>query len=89
MNKPKKPFKRIFGKEDNFPTNEEKITLWIARERDGWLCAYLIKPYRDKYTDEFITDDLEGRFLPLDSNWFPSVTFENSPRKVELKLVKE
>jgi hypothetical protein len=88
MTKLKNLFKRIFGREDNFPTNEEKMTLWVARDKDEALCLYNCRPIRERNHFWALYGFIE--VLEAEStNLFPSVTFENSPQKVELKLVKE
>jgi hypothetical protein len=93
----KKLFKRIFGWKDNFPTNEEKVTLWVARDRVtygvGNLQLFRNKPTRKRLNDGYLDtwqdkkNVWDYRFIWHDL--FHSVTFENSPQKVELKLVKE
>lgn len=66
----------------------ENKTLWIARDKNGELFLYLEKPGK---ADEhfFIKDDEEFnpfRALELPVSDYPSVTWENSPQQVELKL---
>ena len=58
------------------------MKLWIARDKDGTLWMYNAKP--NKYTSNF---DLPEGSYELNYNLFPEVTFENSPREVELKLL--
>ena len=58
------------------------MKLWIARDKDGTLCLYNAKP--NKYTSWF---DLDEGSSALNDSLFPEVTFENSPREVELKLL--
>lgn len=55
-------------------------TLWIARDKDGFLEVYAEKPER-------LSVNFTGRtlFYP-DMTDFPEVTWENSPQQVELKL---
>ena len=59
------------------------MRFWIARDKDGLLYLYDNMP--EKRSEYFLSytgyDD-----MPLDSRLFPEVTFENSPREVELKL---
>lgn len=64
------------------------MKLWIARDRDGTLCLYKEKPRLDisYWYDHFC--GLDGCVAELDTNNFPSVTFENSPQMVEVKLVE-
>lgn len=63
------------------------MVLWIARDKDGYLYIYDKKPLRKK---DYFDADAYSRFNTLLlSSHFPEVTFENSPQKVELKLIKE
>ena len=61
------------------------FTMWIARDNYGlWL--FVNKPVKtiingDKYF--FKRDNI---WYSIDSNLFPEITFENSPRKVEFKF---
>ena len=61
------------------------MELWIARDKDGSLClsrVELVKAYTT-----FICN--EQQYYYIDDDLFPEVTFENSPKKVELKLVEK
>lgn len=61
------------------------MKLWIARDMDGLLYLYDNMP--DKRSEYFLP--YAGyNDMPLDERLFPEVTFENSPKEVELKLVK-
>lgn len=69
------------------------MKLYIAR---GEGCNYCVlfkeKPY--KYYDKsckkhfFKTDNMYGTYMCLSARDFPSVTFENSPQPVEIKLIE-
>lgn len=61
------------------------MELWIARDRDG-LTLFRTKPLKLEDCN-FFAQQGEYGYLPLDKNYFPEVTFENSPKKVELKLI--
>lgn len=50
------------------------MKMWISRNKSGRLYMYREKPILS---------------CILDYDMFPEVTFENSPQKVEIKLVKE
>lgn len=67
------------------------MKLWIARDDDGSLWLYNMKPCKNKNLKRFTcTMDENGHWseeYKLDSNSFPSVTFENSPQRVEIKLI--
>ena len=60
------------------------MKLWIARDEDGLIYLYMKKP--TLITHYFDTKYLIGE---IDEVLFPEVTFENSPQRVELKLVKK
>ena len=60
------------------------MELWIARDKDGLIYLYMKKP--TLITHYFDTKYLIGE---IDETSFPEITFENSPQKVELKLVNE
>lgn len=57
------------------------MKLWITRDKNGELDVYYNKPIRKR-----------GRYygerapIYLSNDYFPSVTFENSPQQIELKL---
>lgn len=59
----------------------------MARDKDGSLYLYSEEP------NLILTeapDAWEGRDIrAIDDRLFPEVTFENSPRQVEIELVKE
>ena len=70
------------------------MKMWIARDRVGigmgfhpQLALFEKKP--------FISDIKEGmwftrgHYYVLPKDWFPEVTFENSPMEVELKLIEK
>ena len=72
----------------------DKITLimklWIARDFDGYLKLYINKPSLDSNDNMYYThSDVEDDYLNIDKEFFPEVTFENSPQEIELKLVKD
>lgn len=60
------------------------MELWIARERNWQLYGHSEKPML--VDDEWVS---MCSLYELDADLFPEVTFENSPKKVELKLVEE
>lgn len=59
-----------------------KMEIWIARDKDGLIYLYMKKPIL--ITHYFDTKYLIGE---IDKTTFQEVTFENSPQKVELKLI--
>ena len=59
---------------------EEKITAWIARDKDGFLCLSASPP--QKSNDIWITSD-----FVIGKNNFPQVKWEDEePTKVELTI---
>lgn len=66
------------------------MVLWIARNQDGSLWLHEEKPslVYDEERRKWYYE--KGGFLDFyDETLFPEVTFENSPKKVEIKLVEE
>ena len=66
------------------------MKMWIARDKAGCISLYKQCPiwrwnkfgtFEDWFDGDFLT------VLPLEN--FPEVTFENSPKQVELKLFNE
>ena len=55
--------------------------MWIARDRNGELYAYSVKPVKDKI-DGIFTQVRKGS-IELDFNEFKDVTWENSPREIK------
>lgn len=69
------------------------MELWIARDEIGLLAVYQKMPYKryDTFTRKYhwcITSS-SGNYMCLPDSLFPEVTFENSPQKVKLELIKE
>lgn len=63
------------------------MELWIARDLDGSLYLYTEKPclVSNSYFD---TRSIDGEHMYLgDYSRCTEITFENSPQKVELKLL--
>lgn len=62
--------------------------MWIARDKDGPLALYRYKPIKNR--SFFNQYDEEGHSrIPIDRREYRKVTFENSPQKVELKLIEK
>lgn len=61
------------------------MKLWIARNYSGSLFIHKEKPELNDYHKYWCSDDS----FKLEEYNFPEVTFENSPREIELKLVNE
>ena len=60
------------------------MELWIARTKSGKLGLYLFKPLYSNTYDLWIC---KFGVLIVDKKMFPEVTFENSPKRVEIKLL--
>ena len=60
--------------------------LWIARDIEGTLYVYKRKPV--KHTVAFYPENPhDNDYFCLDNDTlFPEVTWENSPKKIELKI---
>lgn len=64
------------------------MNFWIARDKNGFIGLYRIKPTWVRVNR--FREDWDGEFIGLlDNNDFPEITFENSPKEVEFKLVKK
>ena len=64
------------------------MKLWIARQLNGDLIIFLYKPHFNSLFNKWVDDNgismlIADRF----DNKFHEVTFENSPKEVELKLI--
>ena len=64
------------------------MKFWIARNKGKWggLYLYRERPIK-KIGGPFQPSVCDPYCIQLDGNKFPEVTFENSPREYELKLV--
>lgn len=61
------------------------MKLYIARDKDGMLWLYDGEPWKNEPTGTF-----HGAIRLITIYWgFPEVTWENSPQKVGLKLIKK
>ena len=67
------------------------MEIWIARDKDGTLALYTMKPTRVYIGDYFsiFSSTPDYDCMCLDPEDFPQVTWENSPQKVTVELVKE
>ena len=61
------------------------MKMWIARDTDNHLYLYESKP---SYMGNGHYGSLLGEMIGIDDNAFPEVTFGNSPKEVELKLIE-
>lgn len=59
------------------------MNLWIARDKSGLLFLYEGRPQRN---DRYFYNTPTGNSVKVEESLFPELTWENSPREVELKL---
>lgn len=59
------------------------MKIWIARDKTGTLAIYKDIPAKCEYG--FLP--FNNSYITINRNLFPSVTFENSPQQVEIKLI--
>lgn len=62
------------------------MTAWVARDDDGALYMYKVKPYRGKGDYEGCWDS-DGDTLALDNFLFQSVTWESEPLEVTISII--
>ena len=62
------------------------MKLWTARNKDGSLWLHKDKPSLSM-SGKVFTSGIFGGFFNIDDKLFPEVTFDNSPREVELNLI--
>ena len=60
------------------------MKLWAARSLDNSILLCTEEMSFDKQAKEW--GSYYGSFLRLPEEWFPELTFENSPQEVELSL---
>lgn len=69
------------------------MKFWIARDRDNKLYLYRDKPFKNDGDVIFHCQCNNIRhfdeYFELDESLFTEITFKNSPKEVELKLVKK
>ena len=69
------------------------MKMWIARDEETAFCRlFSSKPEKtySPYYEKFIwTNHSPNDGIQLDMSAFTSVTFENSPKEVELKLIEK
>lgn len=66
------------------------MKLWIARDADGNLALYKYKPKRDWFEQMFLPRAFDPLLTTIPTEEvFKQVTWENSPQRVELNLIKK
>lgn len=71
---------------------KDRLKLWIARDKDGNLFLYGAEPIVNKYFKdrfEIYGSVGNGAIRYLGKMLFPSITWENSPQEVEIKLCND
>lgn len=59
--------------------------MWVARDKDGELYLYSLKPIKgDKH---FVCNTFNSEYMQLDSDILSEVTWENSPVEIEIRPV--
>lgn len=61
------------------------MKLWIARDKNEYLYLYTEEPKRE--SEKFILGTFSSECIGINGESFPEVTWENSPKQVELKLI--
>lgn len=56
---------------------ENKLKVWIARDKDGESYAYLMRPHKNKSKLSWMPDSDDDYWIKLDSDLFPSVKWED------------
>lgn len=75
----------IYHSDDNTPNYLE---LYIARDKNGYLCGYDKEPLKDETDGFFFAGSTNTIEVAFDTTIFPQVTWDNSPRKVKIELVE-
>lgn len=61
------------------------ITLWIARDRDNSLSLFVSKPINHADECWVPREDVDcGNYINLPELEFPEITFDNSPKEIEI-----
>jgi hypothetical protein len=76
--------------EEYVASKERGLSVWIARDKNGELYLYKSEPWRCKEDKNGHFDcDADEMLLPMDSDMYPEITWENSPKEFELKAVEK
>lgn len=64
------------------------MVLWIARDLDGSLWFYTVKPIKNtiRFDRAILDNGGISEVYAFDEDCFPEVTFENSPKEVTITL---
>lgn len=84
---------RYISKEDIFGWIEKKKnelerieSWWVARDKNGEIYMFNNNPKRVDDEGIFLNNSYDGLCTELDSSLFSEITWENSPKKIEMKL---
>lgn len=70
--------------EEYVASKKRGMSVWIARDKNGELYLYKSEPWRNG-----LCFDCDEMLLPMDSDMYPEITWENSPKEFELKAVEK
>lgn len=59
------------------------MKLWLARQSWGGLFLFGERPVKDSDISDWYSP-ISGMEFQIDDNFYPTVTYENSPRRMEL-----
>lgn len=63
------------------------MRVWIARDRDNTLCLFNLEPINHAdYSWVPRTKSDCGNYLNLPESEFPEITWENSPKEIEINV---
>jgi hypothetical protein len=67
----------------------KKTKVWIARDKDGRLSLFRLKPVLNYLKMEWVPSDDETHqradsYCEIIRELFPEITFENSPQEIEI-----
>ena len=67
------------------------MKLWIARDKDGDINLFQEKPFLGESDKNFYSTQNKMKLKQTNNNrcFLKHITFENSPQKIELKLVEK
>ena len=63
--------------------------MWIARDENGSLTLFKKKPEKSEEDGEWSVFELHVKYWELDEDLFPEVKWDDEPRELVLKPIKE
>lgn len=78
-------FKSGYELADNDTKSKQSVTIeaWVARDKNGFLAMHDTEP------EMFLAEWISSHYIGLRLEDFPSVTWENSPKKVKVTIELE